>query len=146
MTGRPPISVLAFINAVRAELRRPALPALPYVGTDDVLAAALGVEVDGAENLHWELAGRWVMHFAEPWIAEQVATSLGLESVAEPPEVALPDALVDVAVSEQFDVVVEDDEGWVRGWWVPDAEGIPEFITPSDAIVELRSGRSESEE
>ncbi len=86
------------------------------------------------------------MHFAEPWIAEQVATSLGLESVAEPPEVALPDALVDVAVSEQFDVVVEDDEGWVRGWWVPDAEGIPEFITPSDAIVELRSGRSESEE
>lgn len=57
----------------RFELRRPALLALPYAGTDDVLAAALGVEVDGAENLHWELAEKRVMRLAEPWIAEGVA-------------------------------------------------------------------------
>lgn len=45
---------------------------LSYVGTSGVLAAALRVEVDGAENLHWELDRRRVMRFAEPWIAERI--------------------------------------------------------------------------
>jgi len=85
---------------------------------------------DGAENLHWVLEGRWVVRFAEPWTAEQVTRSLGLERVVEPPEVALPDAVADLAVSEHFDV----------------AEGIPEFITATDPIVELRSGLSEPSE
>jgi hypothetical protein len=138
------ISVLEFINRVRAVLRYPALLALPVVGTDDVLESALGLGVGGAENMHWELERRWVMRFDLAWLAERVATALALEWVAEPPEVALPDALIDLAVSEHLEVVVEDDEGWVRGWWVPDTAGLPRFLTPDDRIVEIGGARPET--
>lgn len=135
------ISVLEFVNRVRAQLGEPALPGLPLLGTEaddeerDVLGTALGAAVGDSEHPEWSQGGRWVMRFADASTAERVAAGLGQDWVAEPPEVLLPGVLVDLAVSEHFDVVVEDDEGWVRGWWVPGEDGLPEFFTPNDPLV-----------
>jgi hypothetical protein len=39
-------------------------------------------------------------------------------------------------VSQHFDVVVGDDDGFVRGWWVSDDDaGVPVFLTPSDLLI-----------
>jgi hypothetical protein len=43
--------------------------------------------------------------------------------------------LVDLAVSEHYDVVVEDEEGWLRGWWIPGDDGLPAFLTPNDLLI-----------
>ena len=134
----PVISVLDYVNRVRALLGSPVLPGLPLLDTEadaeghDVLGTALGVPIGGSEHPVWSARDRWVMRCSDASTAERVATALGSEWVAEPPEVALPDELVDLAVSEHYDVVVEDDEGWVRGWWIPDDDGLPVFITPND--------------
>jgi hypothetical protein len=136
------ISVLDFVNHVRALTATSPLPGLPLLGTQpddeerDVLGSALSVSVGASEHPDWSARGRWVMRFHDASTAQRVATALGQEWLAEPPEVVLPDALVDLAVSEHYDVVVEDDEGWVRGWWAPAGDdGLPEFLTPSDPLV-----------
>lgn len=49
---------------------------------------------------------------------------------SDPHEVRLPDELIDLAVSQHFNVVVSDGRGIVRGWWIPDEEGMPLFVTP----------------
>jgi hypothetical protein len=100
-----------------------------------VLGSALGISVGGSEHPEWSARGRWVIRFDDASVAHRVASSLGQEWLTEPAEVVLPDALVDLAVSNHYGVVVEDDEGWVRGWWVPDDDGLPEFITPTDPLV-----------
>lgn len=134
------ISVLAYVNWVRALLGSPALPGLPLLGTEadregrDVLASALGVLIGGSEHRDWS-PERWMMRLDDAATAERVATALGQEWVAEPPEVRLPDDLIDLAVSQHYGVVVEDEEGWVRGWWVPDDDGFPAFVTPEDPLV-----------
>jgi hypothetical protein len=42
---------------------------------------------------------------------------------------------VDLAVSGHQEVIVEDDEGWVRGWWVPHEGEVAAFITPDEPLV-----------
>ena len=143
-TGMPrtpaKISVLAYVNRVRALLGSPAVPGLPLLGTDaddehrGVLGSALGAPIGGSEHPGWS-SDRWVMRVDDASTAERVAKELGQDWAGEPPEVTLPDALIDLAVAQHYDVVVEDDEGWVRGWWVPDGDGFPEFLTPADLLV-----------
>jgi hypothetical protein len=67
--------------------------------------------------------------------ARRVGIVTSLDWMAEPPEVSLPDALVDLAVSQHHDVVVGDAVGYVRGWWVPHADGSPVFLTPADPLI-----------
>ena len=135
------ISVLDYVNRVRVLLGSSVLPGLPLLGTEadaegrDVLGMALGVPIGGSEHPDWAFRERWVMRFDDASTAERVATVLGSEWVVAPPEVVLPDELVDLAVSEHYDVVVEDEEGWVRGWWIPDDDGLPAFVTPNDLLV-----------
>lgn len=145
------ISVLDFVNRVRALTGASPLPGLPLLGTEpddeerDVLRSALGVSVGASEHSDWSTQGRWVMRFHDASNAERVASALGQEWLDEPPEVALPDALVDLAVSEHFAVVVEDDEGWLRGWWAPGDDGHPEFFTPSDPLVPTGGGTTSNQ-
>ena len=140
-TPHPVISVLDYVNRVRALLGSSVLPGLPLLGTEadaegrDVLGTALGVQIGWSEHPDWAIRERWVMRFDDASTAARVATALGAEWVAKPPEVVLPDELVDLAVAEHLDVVVEDEEGWVRGWWIPDADGLPAFLTPNDLLV-----------
>lgn len=134
-------SVLDYVNRVRVLLGSSVLPGLPLLGTEadaegrDVLGTALGVPIGRSEHPDWASRERWVMRFDDVSTAERVATALGSEWVATPPEVVLPGELVDLAVSEHYDVVVEDEEGWVRGWWIPDDDGLPVFLTPNDLLV-----------
>lgn len=82
-TSLPVISVLDFVNQVRALLGSPALPALALLGTevDDeergVVGSALGVPIGGSEHPGWSCRGCWVMRFANSRIAERAATRLG---------------------------------------------------------------------
>jgi hypothetical protein len=111
------ISALEYVNRVRALLGSTVLPGLPFLDTDadaegrDVLGTALGAPIGGSEHPDWSARDRWVMRFGDATTAERVATALGSEWVSEPPEVVLPEALVDLAVSDHYDVVVEDEEG-----------------------------------
>jgi hypothetical protein len=136
------VSVLAFINRIRTLRDLDEWSALPLLGTEadddhnDVVAAALGVPVGESEHPEWGAQSRWVMRFADRLTARRVGIACGLEWVPEPPEVRLPDALVDLAVSQHLDVVVRDEVGYVRGWWVPDEEsGMPVFVTPTDPLI-----------
>lgn len=135
------ISVLDYVNRVRALLGSPVLPGLPLLGTGadaegrDILGTALGVPIGGSERHDGSFGERWVMRFDHTSTAERVATALASEWVAEPPEVVLPDELVDLAVAEHYDVVVEGEEGWLRGWWIPDDDGLPAFRTSSDLLI-----------
>jgi hypothetical protein len=137
------ISVLEFINRVRGACGKEPFVHVPLLGTraddeeGDVLAAALELSVGRSNNKEWAARDGWVMRFDDVAVAKRVAHALGVEWVAEPPEVRLPDALVDLSVSQHY-AVVEDEEGWLRGWWIPDANGLPEFCTPHDPLVDLR--------
>ncbi len=51
------------------------------------------------------------MRFDHASTAERVATALGQTWVAEPSEVTLPEALIDLTVSQHFDVVVVERTG-----------------------------------
>ena len=99
-----------------------------------MLGSALSVPVGGSDHPNWSHE-RWVIRLEDASTAERVGTALGQEWVAEPPEVALPDAVTDLAVSQHYEVVVDDDEGWVRGWWIPDDDGLPSFVTPTDLLI-----------
>jgi hypothetical protein len=115
-------SVLGFINRIRIMLDLPELGALSLLGTEpdhefnSVLSAALEVPVGESAHPEWAEQGRWVMRFAGGMTARRVGIVTSLDWLAEPPEVRLPDALVDLAVSQHLDVVVGDGVGYVRGW------------------------------
>jgi hypothetical protein len=144
------LSVLDFINRVRVLQDLSQWDALPLIETEtddergDVVAFALGVPVGESEQPDWATNGRWVMRFPDGVIARRVGIVCGLEWLADPPEVRLPDALVDLAVSQHHDVVVSDEAGFVRGWWVPgDEDGMPVFRTPTDPLIPGDFGLSE---
>jgi len=136
------VSVLDFINRIRTLQQLDEWNALPLLGAEaddehnDVVAAALGVPVGESEHPDWAAQGHWVMRFPDRLTARRVGIVCGLAWLPEPPEVRLPDALVDLAVSQHLDVVVRDDVGFVRGWWVPDEQnGMPVFLTPTDPLI-----------
>jgi hypothetical protein len=140
-------SIIDFADAVRALCGRPHRRALPLANCERdsdercVVAAALGVSVGESAHPSWAVDGRWVMRFADPATARRVGIGLDQPWRAEPAEVLLPDALVNLAVSHHYGVVVPDDGGDVRGWWLPGADGLPVFCTPTDPLIDNEFGR-----
>ncbi len=141
------VSVLDFINRVRTLQDLGEWGALPLLRTEaddehhDVVASALGVSVGESEHHDWAAQGRWVMRFADRLTARRIGIVTGLEWRGDPPEVQLPDALVDLAVSQHLDIVVRDDVGFVRGWWVPgDDDGMPVFLAVTDPLIPANGG------
>lgn len=76
--------------------------ALPLLGTepdserDRVLAAAFGLPVGESDILNGPGRARWVMRFHERLTARRVGIVIRQDWLAAPPEVRLPDALVDL--------------------------------------------------
>ncbi len=118
----------------------PVLSAVLVAGTerdDDkkcILASALGVPVSGRDALGQE----WVMRFSDRLVARRVGIVMGLAWRPDPPEVTLPDALVDLCVSEHFGVIEVDDIGFLKCWWVPQGpNGTHLFpFAPTDDLVD----------
>jgi len=139
--GPSVISVLEFVNRVRALQGLPACGGLALRGIAPdgehcIISAALGVPIDLSVHPEWSARGCWVMRFARWETAWRVGIGMDLPWLARPPQVCLPDALVDLAVSENLDVVVGDESGFVRGWWVPDDDGFPCFLTPTEPLID----------
>lgn len=140
------MAVLGFVNTVRALCGRPARRALPLTGCerdrDDrcVVSMALGLEVGDSAHPPWAADGRWVMRLSDAATARRVGARTGQAWRAHPPEVRLPEALVDLAVSHHLGLVVPDDDGRVRGWWLPGADGFPAFRTPEAPVARRNAG------
>jgi hypothetical protein len=75
------------------------------------------------------------MRFEDRLTARRIGVVTGQEWIAEPPEVDLPDALIDLAVASHYDLVEPDEWGFVAGWWVPDDEAELAWHTPTDELV-----------
>ncbi len=133
------ISVLAYVNRVRDLLGSPALPGSHFSARKQTMNIATSWDRLSARHRRLQasrlVADRWVMRVDDASTADRVAKELGQDWAGEPPEVTLPEALIDLAVAQHYDVVVEDEEGRVGGWWVPDGDGFPEFLTPEDLLV-----------
>lgn len=135
-------SLVDFIDRVRTLQDLPPHGAVALAGTDPddedacVLAVALGCRVtsvggDDGGGPEWLYA----MRFDDRLLARRIGVVLGLEWRAEPPAVRLPDAVMDLAVSQHLGKVEADDVGFLRGWWVPmgdEGEGEWEYLTPYD--------------
>lgn len=134
-------SLLDFINRVRTLQDLPAHPAVSLADTepDDeekcVLGHALGVPVGGSDAKGRD--DKLVMRFNERLVARRVGIVMGLSWTPEPPEVDLPDALVDLTVAQHFGYVEADDIGFLRGWWVPEGPEDTQmcFYTPDDQLL-----------
>lgn len=140
--------VLAFINRVRTIQELDELSAIDLKNTipDDmsrcVLARAMQCEIDGARHPAWASDHRWVMRFADRAMARLVGIVTEQEWAGEHREVALPEDLVDLAVAAHAGVLLSDEPGFLRGWWVPaDEEGtewrlhvMPGFRSPVDEL------------
>lgn len=122
-----PTSVLDFVNRVRALLGLEVVPDIRLAGTEQddetncIVANALGVPVGPS---HDDRGGelRWVMRLPDPAVAEMLGLATGLEWRFEPAEVALPEELIDLAVSHHFAAVEGDRRGALSAWWVLDAD------------------------
>ena len=101
----------------------------------DVVGSALCVPVGESEHPEWAERGVWVMRLVDGLTAARVGVVTGLEWFAEPAEVRLPECLVDLAVSQHFDLVVSDDLGLVDGWWMPDEHGFPSYVTSEEPVL-----------
>jgi len=138
---KSPVRLLDFVNAVRALQGREPVDTLPLVATeadddrDGFVAVTLGCEAGDALDPEWSAQDRWVLRFSASRDAEDVAAMFGLPLSRRYNEVMAPADLVDLMVSEHFGLVEADDEGFVRGWWVP--------IDGRDAVMEWRTPRDE---
>jgi hypothetical protein len=77
-----------------------------------------------------------VRRFDDPLTARKVGIIARQPWHAEPPEVALPDAVGDLMLSQSLDVAVADEICFLGGWWVPDDDGFPVFFTPTDPLID----------
>lgn len=118
---------LELINRVRAADGRSPLLFL-RMDEDCVLEAALELPIGWAEHPAWRGQEHWVVRLPDAYTARLVGYALDQPWQAH--EVRLPDSLIDLAVSQHFDVVIADQAGVVRGWWIPDEDGLPLFVTP----------------
>lgn len=125
--GRP-LSVLGFINGVRRLLGVNGVPWIPLAGTEQddeancIVANALGLPVGASDHDDWGRDSQWVMRVPTAAVAQMVGLATGLEWRANPAEVALPEELIDLAVSYHFAAVEGDDLGRLTAWWVLDAD------------------------
>jgi hypothetical protein len=84
-----------------------------------ILAQAMECAVGGSTDPAWAANGAWVMRFDNRGTARTVAVVTGQSWVPDCLEVALPDELVDFAVSFILGEVEHDGIGFVRAWRVP---------------------------
>src|SRR4051812_39532675 len=118
------ISLLEFVNRIRTLIDLTEMPCIWLTGTaqDDeancIVATALGLPVGQSENLGWSAESRWVMRMPDRATARLVGIVTDLDWRADPPEVALPDEVIDLAVSHHFAAVESDDIGVLAAWWV----------------------------
>jgi hypothetical protein len=143
-------SLLEWVNSVRTLLDRPELPGIELDRTerdDDencVVAMALGQPV--GPSAASEDALDWVIRFDDGRVARRVGIIMGLKWRPEPPEVDLPEAVVDLAVSHHRGWVEADELGFLLAWWVPKSadqepasQGELKLISPLDE--DLLDGR-----
>jgi hypothetical protein len=122
------MSVLGFVNDIRGLLGCDALPWIWLAGTEQddetncIVANALGVPVGASDHDDWDSDSTWVMHLPSAAIAEMIGLATGLDWRADPAEVALPEELIDLAVSYHFAAVEGDELGRLTAWWVLDAD------------------------
>jgi len=116
-----PTSVLDFVNRVRSLLALDDLPCVWLSGTEQddetncIVANALGLPVGESEHEDWSGESRWVMRLPDPATARLVGVATGLDWRAQPAEAALPDVLIDLAVSYHFAAVEGDEAGALAG-------------------------------
>ena len=122
-----PTSVLGFVNAIRGRFGRDDLACIWLAGTEQddetncIVANALGLPVGASHHDDWDSDCKWVMRLPSADTAEMIGLATGLDWRADPAEVALPEELVDLAVSYHFAAVEGDDLGRLTAWWVLDA-------------------------
>jgi hypothetical protein len=132
-------SLVDFINRVRTLQDLPKLLAVPVAGTerdDDekcILASALDVQVCSDEERN-----EWVMRFSDRRLARRVGIVMGLPWRLDPPEVTLPDPLIDLCVSEHFGFIEADEIGFLKCWWVPQGPDDTDLypLAPTDDLVD----------
>lgn len=123
-----PTSVLGFVNRIRGLLGRDGLSWIWLAGTEQddetncIVANALGVPVGASDHDDWDSDSKWVMRLPTAAIAQIIGVQAGLDWRADPGEVALPEELIDLAVSYHFAAVEGDDLGRLTAWWVLDAD------------------------
>jgi hypothetical protein len=145
-------SLIDFVNRVRTLQDLPKLPGVWVTDTESdndercIVASALGVPVSTSRSPGRE--EEWVMRFTDRLLARRVGIVMGLSWRPDPPEVALPDALIDLCVAEHFGFIEVGEIGFLKCWWVPqgpdDTDLIP--LAPTDELVgdgdwHLREGR-----
>ena len=64
-----------------------------------------------------------MIRFRDRLTARRVGIVMGLEWTPHPAEVRLPDQVIDLAVSQGVGRVEADEDGNLRGWWVPASRG-----------------------
>lgn len=141
------VRLLAFLNRVRAVQELDPLAWLVMLDADPddergcILALAMECAVGSSTDPEWGADGRWVMRFDDCWTARTVAVVTGQTWVPDCLEVALPNELVDFAVSLSLGEVEQDGIGFVRAWRVPnDADdpsaGMCRFVMPGMEAVD----------
>ena len=141
------ISVLDFCNRIRTLLDLDELPCLWLAGTEQdddeacVVATALGTPVGPSDHPDWESEDRMVMRFADRATARLVGVITELPWREDPPEVQLPEEIMDLAVSHHFSAVDADDFGRLVAWYVLD-RGSSEWerVTPTELLIEQDCG------
>lgn len=141
------VRLLTFLNRVRAVQELDPLAWLVMLDADPdderggILAQAMECAVGGSTEPEWAADDRWVMRFDDRWTARTVAVVTGQPWLPESLEVALPDELVDFAVSFSLGEVEQDGIGFVRSWRVPNdvddpAAGMCRFVMPGMEAVD----------
>ncbi len=135
-------SVLGLVNGIRGLLGRDLLSWIWLAGTEQddetncIVANALGVPVGASDHDDWDGDSKWVMRLPSAAVAQMIGVQAGLDWRADPAEVALPEELIDLAVSYHFAAVEGDDFGRLTAWWVLDA-GTCEWLrfTPTQTTI-----------
>lgn len=123
-----PTSVLGFVKGLRTLLGLSDLPCIWLAGTEQddetncIVANALGLPVGASDHDDWGSESKWVMRLPSAAAAQIVGFATGLDWRADPAEVALPEELIDLAVSHHFAAVESDELGALAAWWVLDAD------------------------
>lgn len=138
-------SLMNFVERVRTLQDLPLLGAIVLRGTeaDDpdncVLAQALGASIGSVgagtpDDPAWPILG---LRVKDRLTARRIGIVMDLGWRGDPPAVALPDAVTDLAVSQSRGCVEADEMGFLRGWWVPadPDEATWVFRTPDEELV-----------
>lgn len=78
--------------------------------------------VGASDHDDWRTDSKWVMRLPSAAIVHMIGLATELDWRADPAEVALPEELIDLAVSYRFAALEGDDLGRLTAWWVLDAD------------------------